>query len=153
LKYILKISSLLKPDFSLTPSEIIESTSANLHSKKTTPIWKHSRRPKENENQTLLYYFHCKLDSETPPYGTSLAGNLTKHIKKRHPTITIEKILNKNQETVNRQIKQLYHEAQVLEKIKKFNIEILKAYLDTTIITEALISFIVVRNLSYALVK
>jgi hypothetical protein len=153
LKYILKISSLLKLDFSLTSSEIIESTSANLHNKKTAFIWKYSRRPKKNENQTLLYYFYYKLDSETPPYDINFAGNLTKYIKRRYPIITIKKIFSKNQKVVNRQIKQLYHETQVFEKTEKFNIEILKACLNTIIITEALISFIVVRNLSYALVK
>jgi hypothetical protein len=147
------MSSLLEPDFSLAPSETVELISANLHSKKIAPIWKHSRRPRKDENQTFLYCFHCKLDSETPPYGTSLAGNLTKHIKRKHPTITIEKTLSKNQEAVNRQIKQLYHEAQVLGETEKFNIKIFKACLDTTIITETLISLIVVRNLSYTLVK
>ena len=95
------MSSLLELDFSLTPSETAESTSASLHSKKTAPIWKHSRRPREDENQALLYCSYCKLDLETPLYSTGLAGNLAKHIKRKHPTVTIEKTLSKNQEAVN----------------------------------------------------
>jgi hypothetical protein len=54
---------------------------------------------------------------------------------------------------VNRQIRQLYHEAQAIGEIEEFNTEVLKACLNITVIIEALISLIVIRNLSYALVK
>ena len=85
------MSSLLKPDFSLALSEIAESTKTTQYSKKHAPVWEHSRRPREDENQAYLYCSHCKLDSETPPYGTSLAGNLKKHILRWHPIITIKR--------------------------------------------------------------
>jgi hypothetical protein len=87
---------LFESDFSLTPFGIVESISVSLYNKKTAFIWKYFRRPKEDENQILLYYFYCKLDSEISPYGIDFAGNLTKYIKRRYLIITIKKILNKN---------------------------------------------------------
>jgi hypothetical protein len=77
---------------------------------------------------------------------------MKKHLKSRHK-ITIEKTLNKNQVTVNKQFRQLYQQIETNSEKDKFNIEILKAYLNTSIITEALITLIVVRNLSFTLIK
>jgi hypothetical protein len=54
---------------------------------------------------------YCELGATPPPYGTDLAGNLTKHIKRHHKEITLEKALSKNQEAVNQQMKQLYRQA------------------------------------------
>ena len=88
------MSSLLKASSSFLPSDIAESTTEHL--KRRAPVWKHSRRPNENENPSLLYCIHCKLDATPPPYGTDLAGNLAKHIRARHKSITIEKALSKN---------------------------------------------------------
>jgi len=103
------MSSLLEPDFSLASSEATESTHGlgNLHNRKRDAIWKHSRRPRENEDQLKLYCSHCTPDSQPPdgPYGTVLAGNLKKHMSKWYPNIDIEKTLSQNQEAVNRQIK------------------------------------------------
>jgi hypothetical protein len=54
---------------------------------------------------------------------------------------------------MNRQIRQLYHKAQAIGETKEFDMEVLEACLDTIVITKALISLIVIRNLSYTLVK
>ena len=84
------MSSLLELDSSLAPSDSV-STSTALHTKKKAPVWKHSCALRENEDQTLLYCIHCKLDSDPLPYSIGLAGNLMKHIKRWHPLIIIEK--------------------------------------------------------------
>jgi hypothetical protein len=72
---------------------------------------------------------------------------------KRHHQITIEKALSKNQAIVQQQLKQLYHQAKANGEANEFNTEILEACLDKSVITEALISLIVVQNLSFALVE
>ena len=46
------MSSLLEPDFSLTPSEIEESSID--HSKRFAPVWKHTRRPNPNEDHVTV---------------------------------------------------------------------------------------------------
>jgi hypothetical protein len=69
------------------------------------------------------------------------------------PSNEIEKTLNKNQITINKQFKQLYQQTEANSEKNKFNIEILKTYLDTLVIIKALIIFIVVRNLSFTLIK
>ena len=50
------MSSLIKPDHSLVLSEIVMSSADYL--KRTSPIWKHSRRVLPNENKALLYYLY-----------------------------------------------------------------------------------------------
>jgi hypothetical protein len=90
------MSSLLKPDFSLTPSETVESATTADHAKKRSPVWAHTRRPIENENQAFLYCSYCELDLTVLLYSTANAGNMTKHIKRHHSKITIKKALSKN---------------------------------------------------------
>jgi hypothetical protein len=90
------MSSLLKLDFSLTPSEVIESTSTVLYSRKRNAVWKHSCCPRENKDQAKLYYSYCKLGSQPlgGPYGTNLTRNLKKYILKWHSDINIKKTLS-----------------------------------------------------------
>ncbi len=148
------MSSLLEPDESLTPSVTIESiTSDPAQSKKRSPVWAHCRQPYQDEIQSFLYCLYCAQDEIPPPYGTASSANMAKHIKKHHPEITIKKALSKTQEAVKQQLRQLYHQAEATGEAEEFDLEILEASLNTTVLTEALISLIVVRNLSYAIVE
>lgn len=148
------MSSSLEPDESLTPSVTTESITSGLaNSKKRSPIWAHCRLPNQDENQTFLYCVYCVRDETPPPYGTTSSANMGKHIKKHHPEVIIEKALSKTQEAVKRQLRQLYHQAETTGEAEEFDLEILEASLNTTVLTEALISLIVVRNLSYAMVE
>jgi hypothetical protein len=54
---------------------------------------------------------------------------------------------------VNHQLRQLWRQAEANGDSKQFDLEVLKAGLNKAVITEALISLIVVRNLSYCLVE
>jgi hypothetical protein len=47
----------------------------------------------------------------------------------------------------------MYHDAEVSGDTTEFNTEILKKYLFQTVITEALVTLIIVRNLSFCIVK
>jgi hypothetical protein len=78
---------------------------------------------------------------------------MTKHINRHHPHITIEKALSKNQEAVNQQLRQLYRQAETNGDAEEFNLEILETSLNVPVFTEALITLIVVRNLSFAIVE
>ena len=128
------MSSLLEVDSSLVPSDSV-STSTALHSKKTAPIWAHSRAPIGDKDLALLYCIHCKLDSVPPPYSTGLARNLTKHIKRHYKSVILLKTQSKNQEAVNQQIKQLYYEAQASGDTEEFDTEILESCLNLVVIT------------------
>jgi hypothetical protein len=90
LQYIFKMSSLFEVDSSLVPSDLA-STSTALHSKKTALVWAHSRALIRDEDPVFLYCIYCKLDSVPSPYGTGLAGNLTKHIKRHHKSVVFPK--------------------------------------------------------------
>ena len=54
---------------------------------------------------------------------------------------------------MNKQLRQLYQQAKANSEKDEFDTEILEACLDTSVITKALITLIVVRNLSFALVE
>ena len=92
------------------------------------------------------------LDLGKSPYGTAIAQNMKKHLKTYHQII-VEKALSKNQVAVNKQLRQLYQQARANSKREEFDTEILEACLDTSVITKALITLIVVRNLSFTLVE
>ena len=68
---------------------------------------------------------------------------MKKHLKRRYK-IVIEKALSKNQVEVNHQLRQLYYQTEATGDTDELNAEILKAQLNKIVITEALISMIVV---------
>jgi len=78
---------------------------------------------------------------------------MTKHINRKHPLIVIKKLVSKNQVIMNQQLRQLYHQAKANKDIKEFDLDILKASLDQKVLTKALITLIVVRNLLFAMVE
>ena len=77
---------------------------------------------------------------------------MKKHLKTRHQII-VEKALSKNQVAVNKQMRQLYQQARADSEREEFDTEILEACLDTLVITKALITLIVVQNLSFTLIE
>jgi len=141
----------LDSSFIASASVELESSTTSQSRKWRAAVWNHCREPTEEENQAYLYCTYC-TDSTKSPYGTSISENMKKHIKVTHK-IAIEKTLSKNQVAVNLQLKQYYHQATGSSEQKELDTEILEAHLNTSIITEALITLIIVRNLSYALVK
>ena len=54
---------------------------------------------------------------------------------------------------VNLQLRQYYHQATRTSEQEELNTEILEAHLNISVIIEALISLIIVQNLSYTLVE
>jgi len=147
------MSSLLEPDSSFAASASAESaTTTQSHCTKwRSPAWKHYRCPTKEENQAYLYCTHC-TDPTKLSYGTAIAENMKKHLKGHHQII-IEKALSKNQVAVNKQLKQYYQQANGTSEREEFDTEVLEASLNTSIITEALVTLIVVQNLSYCLVE
>lgn len=148
------MSSLPELDSSFTQSTTAESTTTTQrHSKKwRSPVWVHCRRPTEDEDQDFLYCPHCPLNSEEPPYGTDISENMKKHLVGQHQIIIAKKI-SKHQETARQQLNQYYHQAQASGDTRELDSEILRSCLNKAVITEALISLIVVRNLSFCLAE
>jgi hypothetical protein len=77
---------------------------------------------------------------------------MKKHLKGRHQII-VEKPLSKNQMAVNRQLRQYYQQADRTSEREEFETEVLEASLDVSVLTKALVTLIVIRNLSYCLVE
>jgi hypothetical protein len=78
---------------------------------------------------------------------------MTKHINRKHSHIVIEKSISKNQQVVHHQLRQLYHQAIANGDTKEFDLKILDAAIDKDVLTKALISLIVIQNLSFCIVE
>ncbi|PMD58037.1 uncharacterized protein K444DRAFT_20867 [Hyaloscypha bicolor E] len=129
------MSSSLEPDSSFARSVSVDSTPSTLDmSKLRAPYWEFCRIPTpDNLKQDVLYYTLCK----TEPYGTRISRNMGDHLS-RHHQITISKAKTQAKEG---------------NGIEEFDNKVLGACLNTAVITKALISLIIVRNLSFTLVK
>ena len=77
---------------------------------------------------------------------------MTTHLK-RHYKIIVNKTKNKTNTTISKQLKQYYYQAKVNSNIIKFDFKVLKKYLFQVIITEALVTLIIIRNLSFYIIK
>ena len=141
----------LSTSFDLLTIEETETPSQSF-TRKNSPAWEYCRRPMKDEDQDKLYCAQCTTGTNPSPYGTTIAENMKNHLR-RHHQIYVKKRKSKNQEAVNHQLRQLYYQAQANDNIDDFNLEILQSYLNKGVITEALISLIVVRNLSFCLVE
>ena len=114
-----------------TATESIETFQSHDKKKWRALVWKFCRPPILGENQEHLYCPYC------PPkpcpndykglYNTKSSANMATHLK-RHYNIIIEKPLSKNQEVINQQLKQYYHEAEVFGDTIELDTEILKKH-------------------------
>jgi hypothetical protein len=150
------MSFLQEADSSLAPSVTAESTTSQSYKKgrKTAPVWEHTRAPLEHEDQDLWYCSYCDINDITyKPYGADRSSAMNKHIKSKHPHITVEKSVSKNQEAVREQLRQLYRQAESSGDTEGFNLEVLESCLNMPAFIEALVALIVVRNLSYRMVE
>jgi hypothetical protein len=77
---------------------------------------------------------------------------MTGHLK-RHHKIIVDKTKNKTDATTSEQLKQYYHQAEVNGDITEFDSEVLKKYLFQAVITKALVTLIIIWNLSFYIVK
>jgi hypothetical protein len=64
----------------------------------------------EDEDLNLLYcsYYKQSPTAQRAPYSSKSSLAITKHINKYHPLIIIKKAINKKQEVINQQLRQLY---------------------------------------------
>jgi hypothetical protein len=77
---------------------------------------------------------------------------MKKHLLGRHEVV-IPKQSSKNQVVVRQQLKQYYYQAEASGDTIELDSEILRSCLNKVVITEALISLIVVQNLSFCLAE
>jgi hypothetical protein len=102
------MSFLQEADSSLALSVTTESTTSQSYKKgkKTAPVWEHTREPLEHENQDLWYCSYCDINDTTYKlYNANRSLAINKHIKSKHPYITIKKSVSKNQEAVQEQLR------------------------------------------------
>ena len=74
------------------------------------------------------------------------------HLESHHEII-VPKDLSKNQEKVQHQLTQLYGQAQAEGTTEEFDNQILADSINLKVLIKALITLIIVRNLSFILVK
>lgn len=150
------MSSQLELDSSLSQLATVDSTmtAQAYDGKKRAPVWRYCRRPTVDEDPEYLYCLHCPQVSDDPnvPYGSKQSENMKKHIERKHG-IAIEKSFNKTHEAAEKQLLTLYRQVEGTPASNELDTAVLKAQLNKQVITEALVSLIVVRNLSYCFVE
>jgi len=132
-----------------------ESSQSQSQSRKwKSQVWDHCRtaRDEDNEASELLYCSHCESNSRKKPYGSNVATNMKKHLFSVH-MITVGKEVGKIQAEVVRQLEQLHLRAKTTGQSDQFDSQVLRSQLNRTIIDEALVSLIVVRNLPFAMAE
>jgi hypothetical protein len=96
--FTFKMSSFLQDlDSSYTPSVTADSVAAcrtRTKGKKTSAIWAYNCEPLDHENQKLLYCAYYDIDDK--PHGANNASSMTKHIRRQHKTVIIEKGFKKS---------------------------------------------------------
>ena len=72
---------------------------------------------------------------------------------KRHHQISVEKTTSKSHKLASQQLRQYYHKVEANGNTTELNAKILKKHLFQAVITEALVTLIVVQNLSFCIIK
>jgi hypothetical protein len=131
-----------------------QKSSGSQSTKWRSPVWKHCRAAREEDNETseFLYCSHCDPNGPKKPYGSNLPTNMKKHLLSAHE-ITVEKGIGKIQAEVVRQLEQLHLQAKAAGEADAFDSQVLQSQLNQAVINEALLTLIVVRNLPFAIVE
>jgi hypothetical protein len=142
-------SSLLAP---LTVSD-----SASISSKRgksAHATWAHTRtnrgdEPEFKNGARLLYCVYCPQES---PYSNTVTTNFRKHLKSKHQ-INVDEDPSQLQSAILEKLQQAYNKADSLGHTYELDSQILRKVLNQDVINEALVSLIVVRNLSFRIVE
>ena len=137
-------------DSSLLTS-IIDTSSTKQASQKRFLIYKHSCKLDKGEPIYDLKnwkYIYCKYCM----YGAISTTNLWNHLKSKYGIIA-ETIQSYIKALASQKLKELYEQAAAKDKIDDFNSYILEKVLNKEIINQAVINFIIVRNLPFWTVK
>lgn len=121
---------------------------------KRSPVWTYCRTAKEDndENSKFFYCTRCDPNGPEKPYGSNVSSNMRTHLRTAHQ-ITVENVTGKIQADVVRQLDQLYLQAKATGHTETIDTQVLQSALNQTVINEALLTLIVVRNLSFSLVE
>ena len=150
--YILNIAS-NSDSFSFIQSTTQESSS-NLTRVKRSPVWEYCRTAKEedDENPKFLYCTLCDPNGPEKLYGSNISSNMRAHLQIAHK-IAVENVIGKIQVDTVRQLDQLYLQAKAAGQTETIDTQVLQLALNQTVIDEALLTLIVVRNLLFSLVE
>jgi hypothetical protein len=72
---------------------------------------------------------------------------------KRHHQISVKKTISKTYKLASQQLRQYYYKVKANSDTTELDAEILKKHLFQAVITKALVTFIIVQNLSFCIVK
>ena len=137
---------------SSTTQDSVETKSKKRRSARTT--WIHTRpahdgEPKYYGKAPIKYCTHCTGSSS---YGTSVATNMRNHLRAKHQII-VEVTPGPVQQATVDHLQRLYIRAKSSDQTQQVDTQVLQSILNQDVIDEALISLIVVRNLSFRLVE
>jgi hypothetical protein len=142
-------------DLSL-PSPSVDINSTTSSSKKgrapARTTWVHTRPPQEGEDgygtSKIKYCIYCKDIS----YSTLVTTNMRNHLRTKHD-IEVKITPGTAQQAILDQLQKLYSKAESLGQTKDIDNQVLQKFVRQEVINEALVTLIIVRNLSFRLVE
>jgi len=134
---------------SFIPSTTTQSNKSRGPSSTALTTWAHSRTARAGEDPKLKYCIHC---TEDPIFSTKVTTNMRLYLKLKHKII-VDRVLGPVQAQALQQLQQLYLWAESLGQTEDVDTQIFQKHLNQDIINEALVSLIVVRNLSFRIVE
>jgi hypothetical protein len=142
-------SSVLSPSTTL---DSVESEPSKRRSARTT--WAHTRSARDGERAydgkaSIKYCIHC---TEPSSYGNSVTTNMRHHLRSKHQ-ISVEIAPAPVQQATIDQLQRLYIKAESSNQTQQIDTQVFRKVLNQDVIDEALVSLIVVRNLSFRLVE
>ena len=96
-----------------------------------------------------MYCTHCP---ESSIYNTPVTTNFRRHLEIKHQIKVVED-LSPLQSEIIKNFQQLYQQANTLGRTKEIELEVFEKSLDQEMINEALVSLIIIQNLSYRIVE
>jgi len=129
-------------------NQIRSESSKSKKTRSAESTWVHARQAHENEDPTLKYCKYCTVN----PYATTVTTNFRRHLQSKHDTVvTCEP--NVVQTATHQQLRDLYSRVEGSGNTNEIDTLAFKKHLNQEVIDEALVSLIVVGNLSFRFSK
>ncbi|KAK3360342.1 hypothetical protein B0T25DRAFT_535425 [Lasiosphaeria hispida] len=116
-----------------------------------SPITEHTRPPQDEEpaQKGKNHMYYCKY---CPAWSAQNTSNFRQHIQSKHGIAIISQS-RKVDDSSNTTLQSLYEKAMVINQTSELDAQILKRALNKEVITQAIVSLIVIKNLSFQIIK
>ena len=117
-------------------------------------MWKYCRtgQKSDKEDPNLWHCLQCEAEGRQDPMITNISTNMRNHLIKVHK-IKLLSTASQVELRAIEQLKHLYLKVQAAGTVNEFKAHVFQEHLNLEVVTKALVTLVVVRNLSFSIVK